>query len=293
LCFVAGWIVLLKYFSPAEIVEVIGVKNGYVLMFLVAALGGLSTLSSASFVAIVVTLSLGGLDPILLAVFDSLNLAFLLAIENGEYEFANELLIRMKPHISEEDFMDNLNNVQPATVGFKPVTNVGFATMLTGVDPILHGVHDRSYRELSVPSIFDYCNEMGITNGLIEGDVQILSLNTETILNVDENNNGITDDEIHQTALNKINDYEYLMVHYHSVDDFGHVYGAVVDETIGELKVIDGYVEELIAQWDGKVILLADHGMHSTEEAGDHGMFRIEDFVVPYVVLDGGLYEKE
>jgi predicted AlkP superfamily pyrophosphatase or phosphodiesterase len=93
--------------------------------------------------------------------------------------------------------------------------------------------------------------------------------------------------------MNKINDYEYVMVHYHSVDDFGHDYGAVVDETMAELKVIDGYIEELVAQWDGKVILLADHGMHSTEEAGDHGMFRIEDFVVPYVIFDGGLYEKE
>jgi len=193
----------------------------------------------------------------------------------------------------EVDFMDTIENVQPATVGFKPVTNVGFATMLTGVDPIIHGVHDRSYRELAVPSIFDYCNEKGITNGLIEGDAQILLLDTETILNTDENNNGITDDEIQQTAMNVINNYEYVMVHYHSVDDFGHDYGDVVDETMNELKVVDGYIEELVAQWDGKVILLADHGMHSTEDGGDHGMFRTEDFIVPYMIFDGGLYEKE
>jgi ABC-type thiamin/hydroxymethylpyrimidine transport system permease subunit len=188
----------------------------------------------------------------------------------------------------EEDFMDILEGVQPATVGFKPVTNVGFTTMITGVDPIEHGVHDRSYREPLVPTIFDYCNEHNIVNGLIEGNTQILSLNTETILNLDENGNEITDDEIHETAMDKILDYEYVMVHYHSVDDFGHNYGEIVDETMEELKVIDGYVEELVEQWDGKVIILADHGMHTTEEGGTHGQFRIEDFVVPYVIFDGG-----
>lgn len=191
----------------------------------------------------------------------------------------------------EVDFMDDLLNVNPATVGYKPVTNVGFATMLTGQDPSVHGVHDRSYREPAVPTIFDYCHEQGISHGLIEGNAQILSLNTEISLNIDTDGNGITDEEIHACALEKINQYDYVMVHYHSLDDFGHNYGELVDQTLAQLKVLDAYIESLVSQWDGKVIILSDHGMHTTEEGGDHGAFRVEDFVVPYVIVDGGLYE--
>lgn len=191
------------------------------------------------------------------------------------------------------DFLDQLTSIVPATVGFKPVTNVGFTTMLTGVDPSVHGVHDRSYRIPEVPTVFDYCEALNIDHGLIEGDVRILQLETETFLNLDENNNGITDDEIHRYALEHIGDYDYVMVHYHSVDEFGHDFGPFSEETIGEIKLIDSYIEALVQNWDGKVIILADHGMHSTETAGDHGIFCVDDFVVPYGIFNGGLYEKE
>lgn len=191
------------------------------------------------------------------------------------------------------DYMDSLSHVVPATVGYMPVTNVGFATMLTGVDPSVHGIHDRSFRQPAVATIFDYCNDQGISNGLIEGNAQILALNTDTTLNIDANENGTIDDEIHESALMNLHQYDYMMVHYHSVDDFGHDNGEMSDDTMSQLKMIDGYIEELVSQWDGKVIILADHGMHSTQEGGSHGAFRVEDFVVPYVILDGGLYEQE
>lgn len=190
------------------------------------------------------------------------------------------------------DFIDNLEGVEPALVGYRPVTNVGFATMVTGVNPSEHGILDRSGREVHVETIFDLCNDLGRSSGLIEGNTNILMLDTDVTLSLDNNNNGFTDDEIQEAALGKIKDYDYFMVHYHGVDEMGHDYGPHASETIDHLKAVDTYIEALVAQWDGKVILLSDHGMHKTYLAGDHGDFRVEDMVVPYVVFDGGLYEK-
>jgi len=64
---VAAWILLLHYLDPTELVASIGVSNGYLVMFLVALFGGVSSFTGVSFIATTLTLSAGGLDPILLA----------------------------------------------------------------------------------------------------------------------------------------------------------------------------------------------------------------------------------
>ena len=36
------------------------------------------------------------------------------------------------------------------------------------------------------------------------------------------------------------------------------------------------------------IIIAADHGMHSVGNEGNHGDFRFEDLIVPYVMIEGG-----
>jgi phosphopentomutase len=55
------------------------------------------------------------------------------------------------------------------------------------------------------------------------------------------------------------------------------------------LETIDSYIEKLASNWNGKIIITSDHGMHSTGEGGDHGEFRFEDMVVPYIIINGDL----
>ena len=55
------------------------------------------------------------------------------------------------------------------------------------------------------------------------------------------------------------------------------------------IKTTDSYIEQLASEWDGKIIITSDHGMHDTEEGGNHGEFMFEDMVVPYILTDGGL----
>lgn len=72
---VVCWGILLYFVPPTEIVETIGVENGYAIMFLVALFGGMSSFSAVSYVATVLTLVAGGLNPILLALASGLGIS--------------------------------------------------------------------------------------------------------------------------------------------------------------------------------------------------------------------------
>lgn len=65
------WSWLLYTFGPEALVSYIGVQNGYLVMFLMALLGGLSTFTSIAYFATVVTLAAAGLNPVGLAAVSS------------------------------------------------------------------------------------------------------------------------------------------------------------------------------------------------------------------------------
>lgn len=192
--------------------------------------------------------------------------------------------------VNKPDFyLSGVQGVKKATTVFKPVTNAGFAAMITGQSPMVNGVMNRQKRELKVDSIFDKVTELNKKSILIEGNVSILNTSTKPILNIDENNNGFTDDEIFLCAKNLLKeDYDLALVHFHSIDDMGHRVGDINDDVMEQIKEIDKYVEELVSNWHGKVIVVADHGMHTTTEGGSHGEFRAKDLFIPYVVINGG-----
>lgn len=187
-------------------------------------------------------------------------------------------------------YLSGLPEFDRATSVYHPVTNAGFAAMVTGQPPSVNGVHDRSVRELQCPSIFDKAEELGMDTLLVEGEIKILSLPGKTILNLDQNQNGTSDDEIFETAMAQLDSktYAYTMVHFHSIDDAGHKSGPEGELTWTRIKEVDGYVRELVENWDGSVIITADHGMHREGDGGSHGVFCAEDLTVPYLTLQGG-----
>ncbi len=164
-----------------------------------------------------------------------------------------------------------------------PVTNAGFAAMITGETPDVNGVHDRSFRTMKVASIFDYAIKMQKKSVLVEADIKILNTEIEPILHIDINNDGDIDDEIYESAkLLAKEDYDFIFLHFHGIDDRGHSYGPKHDETMDYIVKIDRYMEEISNVWDGAIILTADHGMHEIENGGNHGICINEDMVVPY-----------
>jgi len=178
-------------------------------------------------------------------------------------------------------FMNQLSSEKANTV-FKPVTNAGYAAMITGQKPKVNGVLDRSYRTINVPDIFSIATDNNKSSVIIEGDIKILDTSVEPILNLDRNNNGYTDDEIFETALQHLEN-DFVFVHFHSLDEFGHDYGDMNEKTLDQLMLLDGYVKELVNRWDGHVIITSDHGMHTTNEGGNHGEFRYEDLIIPFM----------
>ncbi|MEN8375044.1 MAG: hypothetical protein ABFS34_06290 [Gemmatimonadota bacterium] len=69
LTFLIAWTLLLRRMGAEGLVERIGVRNGYLLVFTVAAAGGLSTLTSVALYTTVATLAAGGLNPVVLGLF--------------------------------------------------------------------------------------------------------------------------------------------------------------------------------------------------------------------------------
>ncbi len=186
-------------------------------------------------------------------------------------------------------YMQTKDEANKALSVYKPVTNSGFAAMITGQPPIVNGIHDRKGKNLKVHSIFGEALKLNKKAALIEGSIKIINTEIEPILNIDKNKNDSTDDEVLETSLKKINEeINLLLVHFHSVDDKGHGYGDLAEETMDTLKKTDAYVKKLVENWEGKVIITSDHGMHKTNEGGTHGFFRYENIVVPYITMEGG-----
>lgn len=72
--FVLLILALIFWINPDKIVTSIGVKNTYLIAFLIAATGGLSTLTSTSFFTAIVTFASGGSNPWLLGLAGGLGI---------------------------------------------------------------------------------------------------------------------------------------------------------------------------------------------------------------------------
>lgn len=73
--FLISLIVLLRFVSPEQIVNKIGVRNGYILAFVVSFFGGFSAGGSVSFISLLIILVTGGMNPIYLGLVSGISLA--------------------------------------------------------------------------------------------------------------------------------------------------------------------------------------------------------------------------
>ncbi|MDO8569560.1 MAG: hypothetical protein Q7R89_02165 [bacterium] len=74
IAFLSAFVLILVFITPEEIVDYVGVENTYVVSFLLAVFGGLSTVTGISFFASVVTFSSGGANPLFLGLFGGLGI---------------------------------------------------------------------------------------------------------------------------------------------------------------------------------------------------------------------------
>lgn len=184
-------------------------------------------------------------------------------------------------------YISTLEKGEKALTVYPSITDVAFSSMVTGVTPKYTGIHNREKKELEVETIFDIALLQGKSSKIIEGNMRIIVDEVETILNIDENKNGTIDDEIYETALIELeNPTDILLVHFHSYDDFGHVYGPDSKKALEQLKVLDSYVKELISNFSGDVIITSDHGMHNVDGGGEHGTFSALDMFILIIKIN-------
>lgn len=183
-------------------------------------------------------------------------------------------------------FVSSLGKASEALTVYPSITDVTFASMVTGTTPRYTGIHNREKKPLQVETIFDAASGMGKSSLVIEADAKILTDEVNTILNIDDNKNGTIDDEIYEYAMKEIHDPPHiLLVHFHSYDDMGHRFGPDSGHAAGQLKVLDSYIENIVKNFPGDVIITSDHGMHSDGGGGSHGAFSACDMLIPIIYL--------
>lgn len=194
----------------------------------------------------------------------------------------------------ENSLIDNLSALSAEKVlsMYPTITPVNYAAMVTGQTPENNGVTARGIHSLKCNTIFDDALDMGKSVFIAEGDTQILSFSVSQELNPDLNGNGSTDDEVFDCAMQACSTgkYDLMFVHFHGIDDTSHENGPMAQQTLDEIKCVDEYVGRLMQEWNGKVIVTADHGQHTNDGNGDsayndytgvHGAFVQSDIYVP------------
>lgn len=72
--FLLLFIILFQFINPEELVNKIGVRNGYLLAFIVSFFGGFSAGGSITFISLLITLAAGGMNPLYLGLVSGISL---------------------------------------------------------------------------------------------------------------------------------------------------------------------------------------------------------------------------
>jgi predicted AlkP superfamily pyrophosphatase or phosphodiesterase len=68
----------------------------------------------------------------------------------------------------------------------------------------------------------------------------------------------------------------------------GHSYGPNSDEYLDAMIRVDGYLEGIVQALPENtlIVITADHGMHETDDGGNHGTLTAKDMVIPIIFIE-------
>jgi|LDZU01.1.fsa_nt_gi hypothetical protein len=188
-------------------------------------------------------------------------------------------------------FFEQLNGIQQGLTVFPPITTSSSAALLTGTPPKENGVYGYGYRTTTTTTLFDLFTEHGKSVTAVEGHSLAFNLkNAETILSGDRDENGFTNDNVFENSLEVIRSDmpDLLYIHFHDIDDMGHQYGPFSLEYETAIIQVDSYLEEIFTRLpeDTLITIFADHGMHKTEDGGNHGTLTAADLIIPIIFIE-------
>ncbi len=190
------------------------------------------------------------------------------------------------------DYLDTLSpsNASTALTVHTAISPVALASIVTGETPYVTKVSfdiDESRRILkpAVSDIFDYALSLNKKVSYLEGNGNLIITNVEPTY-------ALSDELIFENAKAAINaDCDLIFVHFHEIDDINHEYSPLSNESKTKILYIESYIEYLIGQFQGTVIIVPDHGHitlydESQKAYGKHGLFTNLDMYVPYYVFE-------
>lgn len=190
-------------------------------------------------------------------------------------------------------FLDSLAAPRLGSSVYPSVTMVSTAAMLAGATPDRTGVRDRSTRDIAAETILQVVTEADRRAVVVEGNALPVNMPAADLrLSGDRDGNGFTDDNTRDNALAVLAEGapDFLLVHFHGIDDMGHSYGPGSEQVLERMAAVDGYLEEVVVALpaDTLVLIVADHGMHAItgdDSLGNHGSLHGDDMFVPIWVL--------
>lgn len=186
-------------------------------------------------------------------------------------------------------FLDTLPQPVMSMSVYPSITPVNLAASLSGALPHVSGVYERRTRQLDVPTLFALSRDEGKKMTAVFGPLGTIELEIEPVFNVDRNGDDSTDDEKTEYTLGILDgDHDLLFVHYKDVDIAGHDNGDLHENTLDKIRQSDEYVRQLVDNWEGMVLIYADHGMYPVGTGGSHGALISESMFTPYWQFESG-----
>ena len=181
--------------------------------------------------------------------------------------------------------------IQKGLTVYPSISTAGSAALLTGLPPCDNGVFGYGYRTTDLTTLFDLAVQGGKSVIAVEGSSLPFNLrNADLILSGDRDGNGYSDDNVYLNAMDIIQSRmpDLLYIHFHEIDDMGHTYGPDSDEYASAIERVDLYLADIYDALPEDVLILifADHGMHTTQEGGNHGTLTADDLIIPIIILE-------
>lgn len=188
-------------------------------------------------------------------------------------------------------YLATMPEIHKGLTVYPSVTTTSSASLLTGALPEKTKVYGHGFRSTELTTLFDLAVENSLSVHAVEGSSLPFNLrNTEVTLSGDRDQNGYSDDNVFTNALKVIETAlpDLLYIHFHEIDDMGHSYGPYSNEYRNAMIRVDGYLEGIVkALPEGTlVVITADHGMHETDDGGNHGALAANDMIIPIIFIE-------
>jgi len=186
--------------------------------------------------------------------------------------FVDSYGLRLHQHLSAQGCEFALQGLSPLRAAYPSKTASSYWAFGTGSSYWL-----RNKRGVILEDVL----QSGDNAVLVEDDHPYYQAPVPVLAITDANGDGAIDDDIYRQALLELKQpHDFLMVHFHSIDDSGHDFGPYSPERLECTRQVVGYVNELVAAWNGPVLIFSDHGMHDDgKQGGTHGSALIDDML--------------